>query len=176
MAVAKFIDDDDYTLTISRAITAFPELADKTLRVGADIIADEVKRRIQQVLLPFSRNGELIHSFGITPMKRDGNGNYNVSVGFGGYRQPPYGKFPNGVPFQLIARSFESGAVTGSRYTINYTSGKRKKLSASEMKGKYWREPTHFMTKAIRASRQKALGAMEEYAEKQLNELSTKRT
>lgn len=173
MAVAKFIDSDDYTMTISRAITAFPQIADKTLRVGADIIADEVKRQIRGELLPFSRNGELIRSFGITPMKRDNDGNYNVSIGFGGYRQPPYGKFPNGVPFQLIARSFESGAVKGTRYTVNASTGKRKKLSASEMKGIYWRKPTRFMSKAIRASRQKALDAMEKYAEKQMDELTT---
>lgn len=173
MARAKFIESPDFTMPISRAISAYPEIADSCLRVGADIIADEIKRRLQGELLPMSTNGELVGAFGITPMQRDKNGDYNVSIGFGGYQQPPYGKFPNGVPFQLIARSFESGAVYGGRYKID-TSGKRRKKTKQEIKNQYWREPTHFASNAVKAVRNKALTAMEKYAEERLAELGKK--
>lgn len=174
MALAKFIEPDDFTMPVARAIAEFPEIADDTLRVGADIIADEIKRRLQGELLPESRAGELVQHFGITPMQRDKDGNYNVSIGWGGYQEPPYGRFPRGVPFMLIARSFQSGAVRGGRFEIDTSTGKRKKKTARELRGQYWRKPTHFASKAVRAVRGKALTAMEKYAEERLAELKKK--
>lgn len=173
MALARFIESDNFTMPVARAIAEFPQIADDTLRVGADIIADEVKKRLQGELLPESKTGELVQHFGITPMQRDSDGNYNVSIGFGGYQQPGTGKFKaTGVPFMLIARTFESGAVRGGRYST--ASGKRKKKSASEVKGQYWRQPTHFMSNAVKAVKAKALTAMENYAEQKLEELRKK--
>ncbi len=174
MAIAKFIESDDYKMPIARAIAEFPQIADDTLRVGANIIADEIKKRLQGELLPESKTGELVQHFGITPMQRDKEGNYNVSIGWGGYQGPPRGKFPRGVPFMLIARSFESGAVRGGRFIMDASTGKRKKKTARELKGQYWREPTHFASNAVRAVRGKALTAMEKYAEKRLEELKKK--
>lgn len=135
MALARFIESDDFTMPVARAIAEFPEIADDTLRVGADIIADEMKKRLQGELLPESRAGELVRHFGITPMQRDKDGNYNVSIGWGGYQEPPYGRFPRGVPFMLIARSFESGAVRGGRFKIDTSTGKRKRRLLGSLRG-----------------------------------------
>lgn len=171
MARAKFIESDDFGKPIASAIAQFPEIADGVLRAGADVLADEIKRRLQGELLPESRSGELVQHFGITPMQRDSDGNYNVSIGFGGYQQPGTGKFKStGVPFMLIARTFESGAVRGGKYSTS----KRKKRSASEAKDQYWRQPTHFMSNAVKAAKAKALTVMENYAEQKFEELSKK--
>ena len=168
MARAKFIDSDDFAMVISRATTEYPEIAEKCLRAGADIIADEMKRRLKGVLLPQSRAGELVAAFGISPVKRDKDGNWNTHRGFDGYQETT----SKPVPFQLIARSFESGAVIGSRRTL--ATGKRKNALKAKSDWKYWRKPTPFAAPAVRATRQKALKAMEDIAEAELKKLSKK--
>ncbi len=166
MAQAKFIDNPLFDLILSRMATDYPDIAEKCLRVGADIIADEMKRRLIGVLLPQSRAGELVASFGITPVKRNRNGDYTTHLGFDGYQKPGYGSFPNGVPFQLIARSFESGAVVGGRYKTSENTGKRKKKARGDMM--YWREATPFAAPAVKASRARAMKEMAEMAEKEM--------
>lgn len=160
MAQAKFIDSDDFEMTISNAIAKYPEIAEKCLAAGAGIIADEMKRRLKGVLSPFA-TGQLVGAFGITPVKRDLDGNFNVHLGFDGYQQPPQKRFPSGVPFQLIARSFESGAVVGKR-------AKRGKLSENET---YWRTPMPFAAPAVRATRARAFEEMKRVAETELEKL-----
>lgn len=160
MARAKFIDSDDFVMAISRATTEYPDIAEKCLKAGADIIADEMKRRLKGVLLPGSRNGELVAAFGISPVLRDREGNWNAHLGFDGYQETASGL----VPFQLIARSFESGAVIGSR--------DRKKRNKSDWK--YWRKPTPFAAPAVRATRQKALKVMEDIAYAELEKRTKK--
>lgn len=168
MARAKFIDSDDFVMAISRATTEYPEIAEKCLKAGADIIADEMKRRLKGVLLPESRNGELVAAFGISPVLRDRNGNWNAHLGFDGYQETASGR----VPFQLIARSFESGAVIGTRNEVNM--GKRQKKLRNKSEWKYWRKPTPFAAPAVRATRQKALKVMEDIAYAELEKRTKK--
>ena len=52
----------------------------------------------------------LIKSFGVTPMSQDGDGIYNVKLGFDGYNDVKTKKWPKGQPNQLIARACESGS------------------------------------------------------------------
>lgn len=160
MAQVKFFDSKDFEGIISKAIDQYPEIAEKCLKAGADIIADEMKSRLKGVLSPFA-TGQLVDAFGITPVKRDRDGNFNVHLGFDGYQQPPQRGFSSGVPFQLIARSFESGAVVGKR-------AKRGKLSANE---EYWRDPMPFAAPAVRATRARALEEMKRVAEAELEKL-----
>lgn len=159
MARAKFIDSDDIEMTISKAIAKYPEIAEKCLKAGANIIADEMKSRLKGILSPFAT--ELVDAFGITPVKSDRDSNFNVHLGFDGYQQPPQKGFPSGVPFQLIARSFESGAVVGKR-------AKRGRVSANET---YWRDPMPFAAPAVRATRARALEEMKRVAEAELEKL-----
>lgn len=109
MALAKFIDDDDFMIRLERAATDFPSVAEKVIRAGAAVLAPVMRRRLSGILSA-SATGQLVAALGITPVKQDRNANYNAHIGFDGYQQPGYGKFPIGVPFALIARSFESGA------------------------------------------------------------------
>lgn len=109
MAIAKFIDSSDYELRLNRCSKDFARIAEKAIEAGAAIIAQKMRENLKGILSP-NATGQLVASMGITPVKQDANYNYNAHIGFDGYRQPPYGKFPQGVPFQLIARSFESGA------------------------------------------------------------------
>lgn len=109
MALAKFIDDDDFMIRLERAATDFPSVAEKVIRAGAAVLAPVMRRRLSGILSA-SATGQLVAALGITPVKQDRNADYNAHIGFDGYQQPGYGKFPIGVPFALIARSFESGA------------------------------------------------------------------
>ncbi len=109
MAVAKFIDSRDFELRLNRSADDFRRIAEKAIRAGSAIIAAQMKQNLKGILSP-AATGALVESMGITPVKQDDDFNYNAHIGFDGYQKPGYGKFPQGVPFQLIARSFESGA------------------------------------------------------------------
>lgn len=146
MARAKFIDDPAFEAAISRTAAHFPEVAEKALRAGAAVIADEMKRRLRGVIKDKDATA-LIGSFGITPVKQDREFNFNAHLGFDGYQQPGYGKFAaTGVPFQLIARSIESGAGD-------------------------WRPATPFAKPAVEASRKAAYAEMARVAEEEFNRI-----
>ncbi len=108
MATAKFIDSSDYEIRLNRSAADFQKIAEKAIRAGAAIIATRMQENLKGILSP-DATGQLVDALGITPVKQGLNYDYNAHIGFDGYQQPPYGKFPQGVPFQLIARSFESG-------------------------------------------------------------------
>jgi len=147
VARAKFIDSGDFDMIISRAIVKAPDIAEKCLRAGADIIADEMKIRLQGILSPRA-TGQLVAAFGITPVRRDTDGNFNVHLGFDGYRQPRQKNWPQGVPFQLIARSFESGAGDPQ-----------------------WRKAKPFAAPAVNATQKTAYETMKRIAEKEFEKL-----
>ena len=127
MARAIFIEDDSFRWMLSTLQRKLPDISETVLRVGADIIADEMKENLRGVLSA-EATGQLVAAFGITPVKQDRNFNYNLHLGFDGYQHMPTGKK---VPFQLLARTIESGAVVGGRYETTFNSGKfrRKKKS-----------------------------------------------
>ena len=146
MARAKFISDESFEVTLSKAEAKYPEIAAKAMYAGAAIIADEMKRRLRKILSP-NATGQLVAAFGITPVKQDLNMNYNLHIGFDGYQKPGYGKWRGkGVPFQLIARSFESGA-------------------------KGWRTAKPFAAPAVRAVKEQAVDEMKRAAEAELEKI-----
>ena len=154
MAQAKFIDDDLFSWTLEQAQGLIPEIEKKALAVGGKIIADEMKKRLRGVIADKSAT-KLVDSFGITPVKQNTQLNWNLHLGFDGYQEPGYGKFPNGVPFQLLARTFESGAVIGgrggrSRRTETRIGGSRRLLRLLRY-GRYVKK--HFMKCGIRSRR-----------------------
>ena len=109
MARAKFIDDDAFSMMLERAAANTEQVARAALIAGAEVIADRMKQNLKGILSD-AATGQLVAAFGITPVKQDRELNWNVHLGFDGYQQPPQRRWPQGVPFQLIARSFESGA------------------------------------------------------------------
>lgn len=150
MARAQFISNDSFELTMSKVGAKYPEVAEKALKTGAGIIADEMRKRLEGILSP-DATGQLVDSFGITPVRQDNNFNYNVHLGFEGYQKPGYGKWVStGVPFQLIARSFESGAGD-------------------------WRDPHPFAAPAVKATREIAAEAMARTAEEELKKIMKER-
>ena len=109
MATAKFIDSSAYEIRLNRSATDFRKVAEAAIRAGAAVIATQMQKNLQGILSP-AATGQLVAALGITPVEKGWNYSYNAHIGFDGYQQPGYGEFPQGVPFQLIARSFESGA------------------------------------------------------------------
>lgn len=166
MAQAKFIDDESFSMMLEKAAAKSPEIAAAALKAGAAVIADRMKSNLQGILSPDATGG-LVKAFGITPVKQDMEGNFNVHLGFDGYSEPGH------VAFQLIARSFESGAVMGGRYTGGRTkSGKREKWKTKLGPEDYWRQPTPFAKPAVQATKQQALQAMKQAAERELEKLN----
>lgn len=166
MAQAKFIDDDAFSMMLEKAIGRTKDIAGAALYAGAAVIADRMKSNLESILSP-EATGALVASFGITPVKQDMEGNFNVHMGFDGYSEPGH------VPFQMIARSFESGAVMGGRYTGGRTkSGKREKWKTKLGPEDYWRQPTPFAKPAVQATKEQALQAMKQAAERELEKLS----
>jgi hypothetical protein len=170
VAKAKFIDDDAFEMMLSRAMERSSEVAEAVLKAGASVIADEMKRNLTGVLSKGAAS-ELVGAFGITPPKRDRQQNWNVHLGFDGYQTPGQKGFPQGVPFQLLARTFESGAVMGGRYTGKVTRGKRETTKKKYGPEDYWRVPTPFAKPAVQATKQQAMDAMERAAEKEFEKL-----
>ena len=93
---------EDFALKLSQLATDFDDVAEKAIRAGADIVADEMRARLEKSLSGKS-TGDLEAAMGITPVLRDSNGDWNAKVGFDGYDR-------NGVPNQLKARVLESGS------------------------------------------------------------------
>ncbi len=161
MAQAKFIDDNSFELTIQKTAANTPEIAKAILQAGAGVIADKMRENLVGIL---SKNatGQLVAAFGVTPVQRDIQMNFNVHLGFDGYHEPGH------VPLPLLARTFESGAVTGGRYSVGQR-GKRtkRKLNASD----YWRAPTPFAKPAVEQTKQQARDAMDKAAQTEFEKL-----
>lgn len=101
MARITFKAGDDYAIKLSKLATNSEEIAKKAIYEGVTIVADEIKKNLQGVLSD-EATGDLVESFGVTPIEKDENGNWNAKVGFDGYDR-------NGVANQLKARVIESG-------------------------------------------------------------------
>lgn len=112
---------DEYGKMLDRLGKQAPEVSKKAVYAGASVLADEVRKRLEQNLRDpafagkspdadymVKQNrftGDLLDSLGIAPISIDGNGNTNTKIGFDGYDR-------KGVPNALKARAMESGTST----------------------------------------------------------------
>ena len=150
MARAVFLADADFAWTLENSDKWLPGVVEAALRAGAAILAAEMKRNLRGEIAD-PQAVELIGSFGITPVGQDSRRDWNVHLGFDGYQQPGTGKWKGtGVPFQMIARVFESGSVKD---------------------GYQWRQPTHFARRAVQAKRAAAEAEMKRIAEERMQEI-----
>jgi HK97 gp10 family phage protein len=101
MARMTFKAGDEFALKLSQLSIDSDRVAKQAIYAGAKIVADEIKSSLDGVLSP-EATGDLVDSFGITPIMQDRDGNWNAKLGFDGYDR-------NGVPNQLKARALESG-------------------------------------------------------------------
>ncbi len=163
MATIRFKGFDEYEMRLSNLEKNSEGLIGKAIYVGAKVVADSVKNKIQSLpAVPESSNiqayssGEkshlsvkqkkgLIDSFGITPMQVDSKGFYNVKIGFDGYNEIKTKKYPKGQPNQMIARTLESGSS--------------------------YMDKIPFMRQAINASRAKAVEEMKQAVDEELKEI-----
>lgn len=144
MSRAAFLKDTDFEWMLSNAEKWVPGVIEEALRAGAYILANEMKKNLRGVIAD-KQATELVNSFGITPVGQDRARNWNVHLGFDGYQRPGTGEWAaTGIPFQMIARVFESGA---------------------KKNGYEWREATHFARKTVQSKRQAAEAEMKRVAE-----------
>ena len=120
MARMTFKAGEDYAIKLSKLATNSEEIAKKAIYEGAKIVADQIKSNLKGVLSD-EATGDLVASFGVTPIKKDGDGNWNTKIGFDGYDR-------HGVANQLKARVLESGTSTKKkkpfvRPAVNKTKG-----------------------------------------------------
>lgn len=144
MSNATFLKDDDFEWMLASAEKWVPELIEAALRAGANILAGEMKKNLRGEIAD-RQAVQLVGSFGITPVGQDRARNWNVHLGFDGYQRPGTGEWKTtGIPFQMIARVFESGSVKN---------------------GYRWRRATHFARDAVQSKRQAAEAEMKRVAE-----------
>lgn len=146
MATAIFMRKpfDDFVEHLDKIAGMTDEIAQKALYVGAKIYADAMKDELTGVIKDKKRDA-LINAFGITPHRQDRNFNYTAHLGFDGYQTVGDKR----VPYQLIARSLNSGAEFSEK----------RKITA-----------THFAEKAVKKNKQRAQEAMRETVERLINE------
>lgn len=58
------------------------EIITKCVEAGAEVVEEEVRKKLSTVLSNDHKNGELINSLGTTSVKTDKNGVYNAKIGF----------------------------------------------------------------------------------------------
>jgi len=125
MAKMTFKAGDEWALKLSRLAAQSDEISKKAIFSGAKLVADKIKsdiRALPEEKYRKLKQGEkftgitklqkkdLIESFGVTPIDRNRDGDWNAKIGFDGYGSIPTKKYPKGLPNQLLARSIESGS------------------------------------------------------------------
>ena len=124
---------DEYSIKLSQLEAQYQDgVAGKAIYAGAKVVADQVKSNLKalpvdknrplksgekfDVLTQKQKDGLLAH-FGISPMKQDADGNYNVKCGFDGYVEGTESKkYPQGLPAPLLARAIESGSSVRQKH------------------------------------------------------------
>ena len=90
---------DEYALKLSKLGTDAPKIAKKVVMAGANPVADEIRRNLENNLKGSDYStGDLLDSFGVAPPDIDGRGNTNTKIGFDGYDR-------KGVPHAQKARA-----------------------------------------------------------------------
>lgn len=125
---------------------------------GANIIAEEIKKNIENLPIDHGHGTDsnelqgitqtqkdgLLEGLGMTPFDND-NGFISQKIGFGGYNNLRTKRFPNGQPNNMIARWVESG-----------TSHQRKNA---------------FVRRSLNTSRQKAIDKVQQRMTEQVKKL-----
>jgi len=108
MARVTMYAGEDYALKLSKMATDSEEIAKKAIYEGSKIVADKIKSNLEGVLSP-EATGDLLESFGVTPITKNKDGDWNAKIGFDGYDK-------KGVANQLKARVMESGTSARTKH------------------------------------------------------------
>ncbi len=115
MAKMTIVGMDDYARKLSQLGQASVAISRKAVYAGASVVADEVKKRLEDNIRDTTyvgkkpgggvksdkSTGDLVESLGVAPIGVDGRGNTNTKIGFDGYDS-------NGVPNALKARRWKA--------------------------------------------------------------------
>ena len=159
MARFEFSGIDNYIKQLNKLQQSTKDgVVGKTVYAGAAVVADSVRRAIQDlpvgdgraqggglvdtVTLP--QKAGLLNGFGISRMKDD-DGFVNVKLGFDGYNSTQTEKYPRGQPNVLIARSVNSGTT--------------------------FRKKTKFVDKAVNSARKAAETAMDAACSREIEKI-----
>lgn len=87
MAKADMIMPEAFLLKLSRLGSSTDVIAQRTLEAGGEVVLDKVRSNLSAVVgrntaVDSRSTGELERSLGLSPVKPDGNGNYDIKVGF----------------------------------------------------------------------------------------------
>ena len=113
---------DDFIAEMQALDKATDAMCGKAIYEGAKIVADEMRKAIENLPeqktvkghtalvrgVTKSQKKGLLDGFGISP-KQQTNGIVNVKLGFEGYNDTVTQKYPEGQPNAMIARTIESG-------------------------------------------------------------------
>lgn len=153
MAKIDFSGHNDFYKKLQEleAVFAKDTAIEKAVHSGAKIVADEIRDNLENIPedgfkrlkpgevftgLSNAQKQDLENSFGLTPIDRDKNGFVHTKAGFDGYGSFSTPSYPQGVPNALLARAAESGSSV--------------------------RKKTPFIRPAVKATREKAVQAMED--------------
>ena len=98
---------DDFLLKISQLAEKSDEIIPKVLEAGGEVVLEKVKSNLSAVIgsetkLKSRSTGELEAALGVSPVKKDSAGNYNLKIGFSEPR-------PGGESNAKIANILEYG-------------------------------------------------------------------
>lgn len=87
MAKASFSMPEEFLLKLSRLGEKTDEIIPKVLEAGGEVVEAKVKSNLQVVIGSGTKDdsrstGELLLALGVSPVKQDKDGNFNVKVGF----------------------------------------------------------------------------------------------
>lgn len=139
------------------------KMLEKAAKVGGGIVADEIRKRLDNLPsdnyhrledgetfsgVPVGNHLDLLDSLGVTPPDKDHRGFVHVKVGWDGYGSFPTKAYPEGVPNQLLARAVESGSSV--------------------------RQKTPFVRPAVQATRKEAVEAMDNTIRDEMEKIMSK--
>lgn len=87
MAKAEVMMPDDFLQKLSKLADRTDEISERVLEAGGEVVLSKVKSNLSSVigkgtLFESRSTGELERSLGLTPVKVDRDGNYNIKIGF----------------------------------------------------------------------------------------------
>ena len=87
MAKAEVKMPDDFLEKLSKLADRTDEISERVLEAGGEVVLSKVKSNLSSVIgkgtqVDSRSTGELERSLGLTPVKLDRNGNYNIKIGF----------------------------------------------------------------------------------------------
>ena len=145
MAKAQVISIDNFIKDLDSRGASFGNLAGAALYDGAGILADQLRRNIENLpersynmkkgaplrgVTPQQKKALLDH-MGISRMRNE-DGTYNIKVGFQGYDDDITKAYPKGHPVSMIARAVESGTSFLQKTPFIRPAAQKAKVPAEE--------------------------------------------